>query len=176
MNAIEKRLGLTSMELRRLVLRMPSILGMGINSKGSSQSALDKRIDFFLNEGTSTLDFLHLYSICLITYPLILKVRMSPVELKKAILKQPALLQYSVENSLRPKLKFLLNDIEVPIDAISRVIKFAPSIMGLSLDSNLRPTVSLLKRRCDFSSRQVGLLIANSPIILTLSLKKKINP
>lgn len=97
-------------------------------------------------------------------------------DVKHAVLKQPALLQYSIDASLRPKLKFLIEEAGVPQYTIGRIIKLAPAIFGLSLDRTLKVTVSTISERCDFSRDRIGALIATEPYILTLSLKNKIEP
>ena len=101
---------------------------------------------------------------------------MSLKDVKQAVLKQPALLQYSVEVSLKPKLKYLIEEVGVPQKAIGRVITLAPATLGLSLDRTLKVTVSVIRERCDFSNEQFGALVATEPYILTLSLKNKIEP
>jgi len=48
----QEKLGLSSRELRKVVLRMPSMLGMSVRcDKSDIKSALDERLDFFFDEG-----------------------------------------------------------------------------------------------------------------------------
>jgi len=152
MNALQSRLGLSSRDLRRIILRMPSLLGMNVD-RTNSMSTLDEKIKFFKDEA-----------------------QMNASELKGAILKQPSILQYSLEASLRPKIRFLVDDLSIPETAISRIIYTAPAILGLSLEYNLRPTAAFIIKRCGISSEQLGLIIISIPSILSRSLIGKIEP
>jgi hypothetical protein len=52
LDTLQRRLDLRSSELRQLILRMPSVIGMGTSEKdGGGPSAFDQRMDFLQNEG-----------------------------------------------------------------------------------------------------------------------------
>jgi hypothetical protein len=52
LDVLQRSLHLRSSELKQLVLRMPSVIGMGTSEKdGGGLSAFDQRLDFFQNEG-----------------------------------------------------------------------------------------------------------------------------
>mmetsp|Transcript_20331 Transcript_20331/g.30530 ORF Transcript_20331/g.30530 Transcript_20331/m.30530 type:complete len:959 (-) Transcript_20331:657-3533(-) len=151
LDALQFRLNLSSSELNRVVLRMPSIIGIHVNNTVTT-SSLDRKINFFLKE-----------------------VQLSPHQLKTAVLKQPSLLQYSLE-SLRSKCDFLVEELAIPESSLARIISASPVTLGLSLDQNLRPTVATLKGRCNLSSRELGEIVITCPTILALSQKRKIEP
>ena len=176
LNALQSKLGLSSRELRKVILRMPSLIGMSVAE--SLDRGLTQRLKFFYDEGTSKVEHFLFEMFCqVLTYQyLICPVGMTQTELHKAVLKQPSLLQYSVEKSLRLKLDFFVDEVCVPRTEMARVISKYPSLFGLSLEETLRPTVASLAKRCDFSPKELGSVVSRAPNILGLSLRRNLEP
>jgi len=141
LDALQSRLELSCVELRKIILRMPSLLGM-------KESSFEARIDFFQREAG-----------------------MSVLNIKKSVLKQPSLLQYSVDSSLRPKLQFFVDELKIPPEFVGKIIESAPALMGLSLSKNLRPKAKSIIMMCSMTSREVGSIVATSPQVFLLSQK-----
>lgn len=189
LDVYQSRLGLSSRELRKVILRMPSLLGMSVyNNESDTKSSVDERLEFFYDEGKlhridqwfafPSLLYLNL-TVMVHIWCLYLSfadiVGMAQEELKQALLKQPSLLQYSVV-SLRSKLSFLRDELFISRPVVSRIISTAPAILGLSLSENIRPKVATLMVRCRFSPEEIGFIVARVPSILALSTKRKIEP
>ncbi|KAL7499845.1 hypothetical protein ACHAWT_007865 [Skeletonema menzelii] len=154
LDKLQRSLGLRNSELRQLILRMPSVIGMGTSEKeGGKLSAFDQRLDFFQNEAG-----------------------MSMKEVKEAVLKQPSLIQYGVASSLRPKLDFFLEELGIPREHIGRIIHTSPAVMGLSLTDTLRPKVASIMKLCALHPYEVGMMVVVSPPTLFHSQKGKIEP
>ena len=101
---------------------------------------------------------------------------MSSHDIKEAVLKQPSLLQYGINSTLRPKLDFFVKELGMEESSVSRLVKLAPAVLGLSLTDNLRPKVASIMKLCDLSPYDIGYIVSTSPQELLLSQKNKIEP
>ncbi|EJK57996.1 hypothetical protein THAOC_21915 [Thalassiosira oceanica] len=153
LDAIQNKLGLTSEQVRTLVLRSPSVIGVEAVSIAGQLSTLDQRLHFFQNE------------VC--------AVGMSLDDVRAAVLKQPSLLKYGLD-SLRSKVDFFEHEIGLSSDAIAKLATSAPALLGCSIRNNLRPKVAVLMKLGSLSQFEVGEMVAVSPHILLLSQKNKI--
>jgi hypothetical protein len=51
MNTLQSKLMLSTRELRRVILRMPSVTGMSVSNDNGKESSLEQKIAFFTDEG-----------------------------------------------------------------------------------------------------------------------------
>jgi mTERF len=112
LNTVQQALGLTSAQLRDVVVSMPNILG-------SSTDSIRSRVEFWTDplQGVGlTLD-----------------------QLQTIILRrnQPSFLTYSVRNNLRAKLQFFRG--ELGLESLVSMTMQCPDIWGRSLEGHLRP-------------------------------------
>jgi hypothetical protein len=144
---MQNKLDLTSSEMRKLIIRMPSLLGMSADEgKGFHQ-----RIDFFLSDNLMTMK-----------------------DLKRAVVRHPSLLQYSVPNTLAPKISFLRDELCIPSKKLGKVIATSPGFMGLSLDDNLRPSVESFMEYIEVESKEMGKIVTKAPQLLASSWKSNL--
>ena len=149
LDALQKRLKLTSEELRTVMLRQPSLVGMTT----SQDKGFNQRIDFFLND-----------------------IEMNVRDLRRSVIRHPSLLQYSVDASLRPKFTFLREEIFVPANKLAKVVITTPGILGLSLEENLRPSSRSFMGYLEITPEEFGAIVGTAPQILASSWKSNLEP
>jgi hypothetical protein len=84
---------------------------------------------------------------------------MTTEQCRSSLLKQPSLIQYSIANTLQPKLNFFTRELGVEQSLLPRIITTTPALVGYSLSENLRPKVIYLMKRCALDQYQVGVLV-----------------
>lgn len=149
LDALQRRLGFASEEIRMMLLRQPSLVGMS----AAENKGFNQRIDFFLNE-----------------------ISMTRKDLRRAVVRHPSLLEYSVDSSLRPKFSFFRDQLFVPENKLSKIVATTPGILGLSLDENLRPSTHLFMQYVDITPKEMGVIVATAPQILASSWKSNLEP
>ena len=71
LDKLQRSLDLQSSELKQLILRMPSVIGIGTSAKEDTSSSFDQRIEFFQNEGKYGYGAPFLNSVCCyVAFPL----------------------------------------------------------------------------------------------------------
>ena len=113
-DALEARLGLNEAELKKVVLRLPSVLGLSVDDTVLPKlAALQERLD------------------------------LSEAELKKLVLSLPAVLGYSIVANVLPSLAALQSRLSLSEAELKKVVLGRPSVLGLSVDDTVLPQSSL---------------------------------
>ena len=108
--ALQSRLGLSDAELKKVVLRLPAVLGFSVEANVlPSLAALQSRLG------------------------------LSEAELKKVVLLQPAVLSLSVEANVLPKVAFFQRDLGLTDEEVRERVVSCPAMLSYSLEGRLRP-------------------------------------
>ena len=124
-NWLQSELDLSDVELRKFVLRAPSLLSCGVETK------LAPMLEWF----RSTLD-------------------LGNAELKKILIRRPPLLGCSIEANLAPKLEWLQSTLDLR-DLELKKMGRNPVVLGLSIEKNIEPTLDWMRRRLDLDAGQL---------------------
>jgi hypothetical protein len=101
---------------------------------------------------------------------------MTMPEIQQLILKQPALLQYSIENNIRPKLNYLRDNLKIPPDSITKMLLSNPTILGRSLDQSIVPVVQGLTKAFGLPLVEIGAIFVQVPTLLGLNWATNMGP
>uniref|UniRef100_F6HER7 Transcription termination factor MTERF9, chloroplastic n=1 Tax=Vitis vinifera TaxID=29760 RepID=F6HER7_VITVI len=86
-------------------------------------------------------------------------------DIKRIILRQPQILEYTVENNLKSHVAFLVG-LGIPDSRIGHVIAAAPSLFSYSVENSLKPTVRYLIEEVGIKKNDLGKVVQLSPQIL----------
>ena len=111
---MQARLGLSEAELRKVVLRLPQVLGYSIEGNIlPSLTALQARLG------------------------------LSEAELRTVVLRLPAVLGYSMDDNVLPTIDFLQGELGLTDKRLRERIVGYPAMLGCSIERRLRPRVEL---------------------------------
>jgi ribonuclease HI len=145
LNDLQSLLCLSSADLQGIILIMPSLLG-------SSRRGLATRLSFWMDDVGLTVE-----------------------QLRQVVKRQPAVLQYSVDENLRKKLEFFTRDLEIPITALAvRLTCIHPDIWGRSLDRHLVPMAVSFKEHANLSLPEFGQMVVQAPELLRCHFKNNL--
>ncbi|KAI6690623.1 hypothetical protein NL676_027451 [Syzygium grande] len=86
-------------------------------------------------------------------------------DVKRILLRQPQILQYTVENNLKSHVAFLMG-LGIPNSRIGQIIAAAPSLFSYSVENSLKPTVRYLVEEVGIKEKDLGKVVQLSPQIL----------
>ncbi|KAH7653858.1 mTERF domain-containing protein mitochondrial protein [Dioscorea alata] len=86
-------------------------------------------------------------------------------DIKRILLRQPQILEYTIENNLKSHVSFLV-DIGIPQSRIGQIITAAPSLFSYSVELSLKPTIRYLVEEVGIKRSNLSKVIQLSPQIL----------
>jgi len=86
-------------------------------------------------------------------------------DVRRILLRQPQILEYTVENNLKSRVAFL-RGLGIPNSRIGQIIAAAPSLFSYSVENSLKPTVRYLVEEVGIKEKDLGKVIQLSPQIL----------
>ncbi|XP_068650438.1 transcription termination factor MTERF9, chloroplastic isoform X2 [Aristolochia californica] len=95
----------------------------------------------------------------------LLSVGVKHKDIRKILLRQPQILEYTVENNLRPHVLFLLG-LGIPDSRVGHVITAAPSLFSYSVEQSLKPTIRYLVEEVGIQKSDLSKVVQLSPQIL----------
>jgi mTERF domain-containing protein len=95
----------------------------------------------------------------------LLSLGVKRTDIRRILLRQPQILEYTVENNLKTRVAFLMG-LGVPSSKLGQIITSTPSIFSYSLENSLKPTVRYLIEEVGIKEKDLGKVIQLSPQIL----------
>ncbi|KAK3032475.1 hypothetical protein RJ639_037288 [Escallonia herrerae] len=95
----------------------------------------------------------------------LLSVGVKHKDIKKILLRQPQILQYTVENNLKPHVAFLVS-LGIPDSRVGQIITATPSLFSYSVENSLKPTVRYLLEEVGIKKNDLSKVVQLSPQIL----------
>ncbi|KAG7534352.1 Transcription termination factor mitochondrial/chloroplastic [Arabidopsis thaliana x Arabidopsis arenosa] len=95
----------------------------------------------------------------------LLSVGVKHRDIKRMLLRQPQILQYTVENNLKAHISFLMG-LGIPNSKIGQIVAATPSLFSYSVENSLRPTIRYLIEEVGIKETDVGKVVQLSPQIL----------
>jgi mTERF domain-containing protein len=183
-DVLRNTMNLTDEDVRSLLERHPTILHLSADKNISPTLLFLIRT---LDLGRDELRSLVLASPCVLTYSranLKSKIkffteimRFTIAECRELFLSEQKLLRAGVKTGLIPKMRFLVRDMEIPLDELRRIVQKHPRILLYSLDGNLVPKlVYYFIMTLQMETSQLRKILLAYPAILDKNLDRTILP
>eukprot|EP00977_Amphora_coffeiformis_P007092 scaffold1549_cov156-Amphora_coffeaeformis.AAC.6 len=181
---LRKLMDLTDEDLRTIIERQPSVLHLSAD-KNVSPTILNllRSLDLSRDE----LKYLIVSFPGILTYSktnLRAKIRffkfilgLTTEQCRKAVLKEPTLFKTGVHSGLFPRTRFLLNDMQIPVEDLRQIVLRHPRILLYSLEKNLIPKlVFYCLMTIHLEPTQVAKLLRSYPDFIGYNLDRHILP
>ncbi|KAL1821447.1 hypothetical protein DCAR_0417858 [Daucus carota subsp. sativus] len=95
----------------------------------------------------------------------LLSVGVKNRDIRKILLRQPQILEYTLENNLKSHVAFLVS-LGIPDSRIGQIISATPSLFSYSVENSLKPTVKYLLEEVGIKKDELRKVVQLSPQIL----------
>nr|GME02764.1 transcription termination factor MTERF9, chloroplastic [Ipomoea batatas] len=95
----------------------------------------------------------------------LLSIGVKHKDIRKIILRQPQILEYTVESNLKYHVDFLTS-LGIPDSKIGRIVTATPSLFSYSVENSLKPTVRYLLEEVGIKKNELSKILQLSPQIL----------
>ncbi|GAY54855.1 hypothetical protein CUMW_159980, partial [Citrus unshiu] len=95
----------------------------------------------------------------------LLSVGVKQRDVRRILLRQPQILEYTVENNLESHVAFLIS-LGIPNSKIGQIIAATPSLFSYSVENSLKPTVRYLVEEVGINEKSLGKVVQLSPQVL----------
>ena len=143
---LQARLELDAAQLRKMVLKLPSLLGYIEDNLAPKLDWLQTRLD------------------------------LDDAQLRKMVLQIPAVLGCSIEDNLTPTLDWVQTRLDLDDAELRKVVLARPPLLGLSVEDNMAPTLDWLQSRLDLDAAQLKQVFLGRPSLLGLSIEDNVAP
>ena len=145
-NWLQSELGLSDAELKKMVMRFPSVLGYNKASVEPKLDWLQKRLDLDVGQ------------------------------LRKILLRMPPVLGSSVEDNLAPTLEWLQTRLDLDEPGLRKMVLRFPSLLSMSVEDNMAPKLAYLEREIGLSRSELRDWVVKNPTLLGYSLANRYRP
>ena len=101
---------------------------------------------------------------------------LSDAELKKVVMRFPALLGYSVEDNMAPKLDWLQDRLNLDAAQLKKMVLSLPQLLSLSVEDNMEPKLQWLQTRFHLDDAGLKMMVLRLPAVLCYSVEANIQP
>ena len=101
---------------------------------------------------------------------------LSESELKKVVLRQPAIMSCSFEGNIKPTLDALQVQLGLSESELKKVVLLLPAIMGCSFEGNIKPTLDALQAQLGLSESELKKVVLHQPSIMSCSVESTLIP
>mmetsp|Transcript_36233 Transcript_36233/g.42048 ORF Transcript_36233/g.42048 Transcript_36233/m.42048 type:complete len:276 (+) Transcript_36233:70-897(+) len=185
-NFLKEEVGLSTSDIRTIVMKQPVLLSYSTSVMERTLKRLRSRNYL----GLSTEEIIKMVK----SVPLVLKQwnKISPLigfladdanctmkQIQRMLRRYPQLLQYSIENKLKPKMLFLCTELDIDnsSDDFAKIIASFPTILWLT-EPTIMAKIDFLRSelRLDTDNYELEEIVLAMPSILGLSLENNLKP